>query len=120
MNNENENTEIFDDDEIVTLTDDEGNEIDFYEVACVEYEDNFYGLLEPVNEMEGLEEGDVLIFRIVEQENGEDSFEPVEDEDLLNAVFEQYMRAAADCECDCEECDCEECEGDCDDCKKGE
>ena len=111
MKNANENVEIMEDDEIVTLYDDNNEPVDFYEVACVEYKDDYYALLEPVEEMEGLEDGDVLIFKLEEQEDGTDLFVPVEDEALLNEVFDEYMMAVADHECDC---GCEDCDGDCD------
>lgn len=112
MKNANENVEIMEDDEIVTLYDDNNEPVDFYEVACVEYKDDYYALLEPVEEMEGLEDGDVLIFKLEEQEDGTDLFVPVEDEALLNELFDEYMKAVADHECDC---GCEDCDGDCDD-----
>ncbi len=109
MKKENENVEIMEDDEIVTLYDDDDQPVDFYEVACVEYEDEYYALLEPVEEMEGIEEGEVLIFKLEEQEDGTDMFMPVDDEQLLNAVFDEYIKAAAD-----HDCDCGDCEGHCD------
>ena len=95
-----------DEDEIVTLYDDNGEPIDFYEVACVEYEGDFYALLEPVEEMEGVEEGEVFIFKVEESENEdeEDKFIPLEDEALMDAVFEEYLRVAEGCGCDCDEC----------------
>ncbi len=104
MKNANENVEIMEDDEIVTLYDDNNEPVDFYEVACVEYKDDYYALLEPVEEMEGLEDGDVLIFKLEEQEDGTDLFMPVEDETLLNEVFDEYLKAVADHECDCGKC----------------
>ena len=111
MKNANENVEIMEDDEIVTLYDDNNEPVDFYEVACVEYKDDYYALLELVEEMEGLEDGDVLIFKLEEQEDGTDLFMPVEDETLLNEVFDEYLKAVADHECDC---GCEDCDGECD------
>ena len=106
MAEHDENVEIMDEDEVVTLYDDNGEPVDFYEVACVEYEGGYYALLEPVEEMEGVEEGEVFIFKIEEsdKENEEDKFIPVEDEALLDAVFEEYLRVAEDCGCDCDEC----------------
>lgn len=125
MNEEKENVEVFEDEEVVMLYDENENPVDFYEVACIDHEGDFYALLEPVEPMEGLEEGDVLIFKIVEGEDGEDSFEPVQDEELLNAVFDEYLRCAADheCGCGCEECGHDCCDHDhdhecgCDECK---
>ena len=124
-----ENVEVIDE-EIITLYDDDNNPVDFYEVACVEYEDEYYALLQPVEPMEGLSEDEALIFKLVEQEGEEsDLFVPVEDEALLNAVFEEYLKAAADdgcgcgchdggCGCDCDDdCDCDDacdCDGECD------
>ena len=112
-----ENVELIDDD-IITLYDDDNKPVEFYQVACVEYEDEFYALLQPVEPMEGLGEDEALIFRLVEQEDGEsDLFVPVEDEELLNAVFDEYLRASADeeCGCGCHDCgDGCDCDGDCD------
>lgn len=112
-----ENVELIDDD-IITLYDDDNKPVEFYQVACVEYEDEFYALLQPVEPMEGLGEDEALIFRLVEQEDGEsDLFVPVEDEELLNAVFDEYLRASADEEscCGCHDCgDGCDCDGDCD------
>lgn len=121
----NENVELIDD-EVITLYDDKDNPVKFREVACVEYNDEYYALVQPVEPMEGLGEDEALIFRLVEQEDEEsDLFVPVEDEATLEAVFEEYLRACADDECGCgcgDECDCEdECDCghhhcDCEDC----
>ena len=105
MKNEHENVDIIEEDEIVTLYDDNEQPVDFYEVAVVEYENDFYALLEPVEEMEGIEEGEVLIFKLEEQDDGTDMFLPVDDEELLDKVFEEYLRTAEDCGCGCDECD---------------
>ena len=107
-----ENVEIIDGEEIVTLYDDDDNATEFYEIAVVEYEGDFYALLQPVEELEGVEEGDVLIFRVEEEEEGNDRFMNVEDENVLNAVFEEFMRAVADHECGC---GCDDCDGHCHD-----
>ena len=40
-----EKVQIIDDDEIITLFDEDDNPMDFYEVAVVEYEGEFYALL---------------------------------------------------------------------------
>ena len=45
MNNENENCEIFDEGEAITLYDDKGNPLNFYEEDCVELYGKFYVLL---------------------------------------------------------------------------
>lgn len=111
-----EKVQLIDDEEIITLFDEDDNPMDFYEVAVVEYEGELYALLQPAEEIEGIAEDEVLIFRIGEgeaegEEGEEDYFYPVEDETVQEAVFEEYLRATADgCDGDCSACDadCEE------------
>lgn len=110
-----EKVQIIDDDEIITLFDEDDNPMDFYEVAVVEYEGELYALLQPAEEIEGIAEDEVVIFRIDsdrEGEEDEDFFYPVEDESVQDAVFEEYLRAIAGSECDG---DCEGCGAPCDD-----
>lgn len=112
---ENEkDVEVFDDEEIITLTDDDGNPVDFYEVACIEYKGDFYALMQPVEPMEGLGDDEALIFKVSEEDEENDIFEPVYDESILEAVFNEYLNAMADAEDGCDHCDCEECADDCD------
>lgn len=111
--NEEKNVDIIEDDEVITLYDDENKPVDFYEVAVVEFEEQLYALLQPVEALEGVEEDEAIIFHIVEQNDKEDLFEPVLDERVLEEVFDEYIKAVADSECGC---GCEECEHDHDHC----
>lgn len=112
-----EKVQLIDDEEIITLFDDDDNPMDFYEVAVVEYKDELYALLQPAEEIEGIGADEVVIFKIEETEGEEDDFfYPVEDEAIQEAVFEEYLRATADdCDGECEGCDAS---ADCD--KQGE
>lgn len=109
-----ENVEIFEEDSIVALTDENGESIEFYEKACVELDDRFYELLMPVEPMEGVEEDEVYIFEVIRSENedDDDSFVMVTDDDLCNTVFAEYVKAAEDMEDGCDCCGCEECSHD--------
>ena len=111
---DNEKVQFIDDDETITLYDDDNQPMEFYEVAVVEYEGALYALLQPAEKVEGIEEDEVVIFRIEDNEDDEDSFfYPVDDDAIADAVFEEYLRAASDGECDgdctgcpsAEECD---------------
>ena len=116
MAEEQNNAELIDD-EVITLYDDDNNPVDFNEEAVVEYEGDFYALLTPVKPMEGLAEDEALIFKIIEEDEETDAFEPVTDERTLDAVFNEYLKCVADAECDCcgGECDCDhDCDGKCD------
>lgn len=112
--NQNQDVELLDEDEIITLYDDDNKPVKFYEVACVEYQGEFYALMQPVEPMEGLGEDEALIFKVREEDEDNDVFEPVTDERVLDAVFDEYLRAAAEaadecgCGCGCEhDCDCD-------------
>ena len=80
-----------DDDSIITLTDDEGNEVDFLLLDVVEYEEKDYLVLLPMEEEEDDTdaEEDVLILQAVR--NGEEeTYIGIEDENVLNAVFSLF------------------------------
>ncbi|MCH5165721.1 MAG: DUF1292 domain-containing protein [Clostridiales bacterium] len=102
---QDENVELIDE-EVITLYDDNNNAVDFNEVAVVEYEGEFYALLQPVEPMEGLGEDEAIIFKVVQKDDETDEFEPVTDESVLDAVFNEYLKAEAEFmdECDCDEC----------------
>ena len=77
-----------DEDSIITLTDDEGNEVDFLLLDVVEYAEKDFIVLLPLEDEED-EEDNVLILQAVR--NGEEeTFVGVEDEAVLNAVFDLF------------------------------
>ncbi len=100
MSEENEN--------IIELTDDEGNTVEFEHLLTFEYGENFYCALLPVEPLPDMEDGEVLIMRVEEQDDG-DLILPVETEEELegawNVFLEEYY---GDDECGCEDCECDE------------
>ena len=77
-----------DEDSIITLTDDEGNEVDFLLLDVVEYAEKDFLVLLPLEDEED-EEDNVLILQAVR--NGEEeTYVGVEDEAVLNAVFSLF------------------------------
>ena len=79
-------------DNIVELIDEDGNEVKFEHVMTVEYEGDAYILLSPAEPMEDLADDEVMILKIVTDENGDETYESVEDEALLEAVFNEYLK----------------------------
>ena len=118
MKDEKEQVEIFEEEEILEFTDDEGKEVKLLQIACVEHEGEFYSLLENYDEDENEEDGGVYIYKILS--NDEDDkpldLEPVETEELANVIFDKFMRVYEEnfgaCDCDCCEDDCCEEHGD--------
>ena len=80
-------------DQIVTLTDEEGNETDFEFLDMVEYNGAEYGVFLPCDDEEGM----VTILKFDSAEDDEtDSFSEVDDEDVLQAVFDLFMEKNPD------------------------
>lgn len=80
------------DDEIVTLVSEDGKEQEFFTLATFDMEGKWYIVLEPATPIEGFEEGDVIIFRLAEGQDGEDEYLPVESEEELNKAFAEFER----------------------------
>ena len=79
-------------DNIVELIDEDGKEVRFEHVMTVEYEGDAYILLSPAEPMEDLADDEVMILRIETDDEGNEVYETVEDEALLEAVFEEYLK----------------------------
>ena len=76
---------------IIALTDDEGNEVEFVWLMTFDCGEHFYASLLPVVPLEDFEEGEVLIMRL--DEDGEESvFSPVESEEELEAAWNEFIR----------------------------
>lgn len=91
MNEENlnENEEIAEDaSEIIELIDDDGNELKFKILDVIKYKGEKYAFLLAAEPDDEFTENDVVIFRLNETE---EVLEPIEDEKLLDEVFEYYM-----------------------------
>lgn len=74
-------------DDIVTLVDADGSEVDHYWLGQVEVDDETFALLCPVTEVdEESETTNVYVYHYSEDEDGAESFEAVEDEELLVRV----------------------------------
>lgn len=90
-------TEIIEDeydeeDYIVELTDEDGVTTAFEYQATIELDgEEYIVLMAPPEEDEDEDEGGVVIMKIEEDENGEDMYVSIEDEDLLQKVFDLFL-----------------------------
>ena len=85
---ENNNMEM---DNIIELFDEDDNPVRFEHIMTVQYEGQDYVLLAPVDPTEDMEEDEVLVLRIDNDENGEEIYVSVDDDDLVQKVFEMYL-----------------------------
>ena len=88
MTDQKDKTFIDENDELITMTYEDGTSENFYNLAELDYEGKWYIYLEPVDPPDDYEEGEVLVYEEAEDENGEEVLLPVEGEELLNKLVD--------------------------------
>ncbi len=86
-------------DNIVVLNDENGNEVKFEFLDLVELDDEEYVVLLPVSEEGEEEEGEVVILKVEDnddEDSEEESYVSIEDEEILNKVFEMFKEKFKD------------------------
>ncbi|MEI3395146.1 MAG: DUF1292 domain-containing protein [Clostridia bacterium] len=86
-------------DNIVILNDEDGNEVKFEFLDLVELDDEEYVVLLPVTAEGEEDEGEVVILKVEDtddEESDEESYVSVEDEEILNKVFEIFKEKFKD------------------------
>lgn len=78
--------------EVIILVGDKGDENEFREIALIDFNGKNFICLEPVQKIDGFEDGDLLIYEISFDENEGEIFLPVCDEKLLADVFEEFLK----------------------------
>lgn len=81
-----------DDDSFITLTDENGNEIDFLLLDVFEYEGADYMVLMPLTDEDGEEDEEKLFFLRAEKTDEGEVYSSIEDEALLNAIADAYEK----------------------------
>lgn len=82
------------DDEIITLTDSDGKEEEFELVDLIEYNDDEFIVLYPVNEADGM----FRILRVEQDATSEeyDSYVGIDDDGLVQEVFQVFLEKHKD------------------------
>lgn len=78
--------------DIVELTTDDGKKLKFYFVGTIEYKGKNYSAFEPAEQIDGIEEDDLVIFELSGDDEETAELLPIEDEKLLDEVFEEFCR----------------------------
>lgn len=86
LNNEEEEVSI------LTLTDENGVETDFEYLDCIPYQDKEYLVLLPADEAET----NVVILEVEPVDEENENYLSVQDEDLLNAVYDIFKEKYKD------------------------
>ena len=86
-------------DNVVILNDEDGNEEKFEFLDLIELDDEEYVVLLPMAEDGEEEEGEVVILKVEDNDDensDEESYVSIEDEDVLNKVFEMFKEKFKD------------------------
>lgn len=84
-------------DNIITLTDENGQEVRFEFLDLVNYQGRDYVVLLPAEEEAEDEAEEVVILGVQDSDDGEtETYTSVEDEDVLQAVFELFKERFQD------------------------
>lgn len=81
-----------DNEDPVTLFDENGKEYKFDQVAIIPLEEKLFAILKPIDEIEGIADDEAVVFRIDEKPSGETALVVEQDEPLAMRVFEEYYK----------------------------
>ena len=81
---------------VITLTDSDGSDVDFEVLDIVPYKEHEYVVMLPVDDESDSPEAVILELLEAEEDNEKDMLQGVEDEEILNAVFNLFMEKNAD------------------------
>ena len=100
------------DDGLIVMLDENDNELNFQMIMPFENNGKAYVAMEPVGEVPGFEPDEVLIMEVIEDEEGDETLQPVETEEELEAAWEVFEALYNEDACDgnCEDCGEEDCE----------
>ena len=77
-------------DDIITLTSENNEEIDFVNIAQIVYQSKIYAILQPVELFDGMDEDEAFVFEVKTDEEGQNSFTIVTDDEIVDEVFSRY------------------------------
>ncbi|MGN0823792.1 MAG: DUF1292 domain-containing protein [Candidatus Coproplasma sp.] len=75
----------------IKLTNEDGTELVFNQVAVIEQDEKIFAILTPVSDIEGVSDDEAIVFR-VDERDGEHVLALEEDEEVAMEVFEKYIK----------------------------
>ena len=85
---------LLDENDLVTIVlyDENDKEVEFEQIAIIPYENEVYAILKPVEEMEGVADYEAIVFLLDADEESDEVLSVVEDEKIIDAVFDAYYK----------------------------
>lgn len=80
----------------LTLTTNDGKDVDFMEIAQIYLDEELYLILQPVELFDGMEEDEALVFHVTAGLDGSERLDLVYDEELTDKVFVEYEKLVSE------------------------
>ena len=77
--------------DFITIVDDDGQEFELEVLDTMDYNGETYTAFLPADMDETDPDYGMIILRVVQDENGEDLYESIDDDDQLQDVYEHFM-----------------------------
>ncbi len=100
MDNENKFNEDFFEAEVFTLTDEDGNELQFEQIAICEVDGTLYHALVPLTEEGNAEGEEYVILKSFIDEDGEEVLITIEDDEEFDKIADMFEDSFADMDYD--------------------
>ena len=81
-----------DNDDPITVYDKNDKPVRFDQVAIIPFKEKLYAILKPIDEMEGVEDDEVIVFLIEETEDGDAELVIETDEPTAMKVYDEYLK----------------------------
>ena len=86
-----------DESKIVTLISGDGREVEFREIAPINYNGEYYAIMQPLETLDGDDDINfVLLFKVTKSDNGKAIFEMEQDEEIIEAVFAEFEKLCSE------------------------
>ena len=80
-----------DDDIIVLYNEETDKDEEFFELATLDVDGKWYIVMKPVEQLPDIADDEVLIYEIIEDKEGNSNFAPIEDDAVLEKVFNEFI-----------------------------
>ena len=81
-----------DNDDPITVYDENDKPVRFDQIAIIPFKEKLYAILKPIDEMEGVEDDEVIVFLIEETEDGDAELVIETDEPTAMKVYDEYLK----------------------------
>ena len=83
---------IYESFEILTMNLENGEQVDFYEIATLDYNQKSYAILQPVELLEGMDEDSFIVFRVEPIDEETANYFVEENDEIVENVFKEYEK----------------------------